>query len=452
MPMTGSARQELKRVALEVFEAGLRAVDPHAAVARRLALRGEELVLKIPGGAEHRYDCRRFERIVVVGAGKATARMSEAVEEILDGRVTKGVIVVKDGHASRSEAVEVVEASHPVPDARGQAGALKILSLLEELGENDLVISLISGGGSALLPAPAAGIRLDEKQELTGLLLGAGADIGEINAVRKHISAIKGGQLARAAAPATVINLMLSDVVGDHLDVIASGPAAPDPSTFGDARRVLERYDLRDRAPASIRDRLERGARGEVAETPGPGDECFARCRSVIIGSNLIALRACLRAARDRGLDALLLSSSVEGETRDIARMHAAMAREIRATGMPVAPPACLISGGETTVTLGGAGKGGRNQEFALAAALDIAGAEGVAIFSGGTDGTDGPTDAAGAVALGDTAARARALGLDPAAALDDNDAYPLFDRLGDLVRIGPTGTNVMDVHLVLVV
>jgi hydroxypyruvate reductase len=272
-----------------------------------------------------------------------------------------------------------------------------------------------------------------------------------MNALRKHISRIKGGQLARAAAPARVFTLILSDIVGDPLDAIASGPTVPDPRTYADALAILDKYRIRQEIPSSIRTHLEAGAAGRIPETPKPDDPLFARVRSVMVASNIQALEAAKAEAHRLGFQAMILSSFIEGETREIARMHAALALEVRASGNPLQPPVCLITGGETTVTLKGTGKGGRNQEFALAAALDIAGLPDVVVLSAGTDGTDGPTDAAGALADGDTVSRAIGLGLAPRVALDGNDAYPFFHRLGDLVMTGPTRTNVMDVRLVLV-
>ena len=310
---------------------------------------------------------------------------------------------------------------------------------------------LLSGGGSALLPAPEAGISLTEKQQVTSLLLECGASIDEINVIRKHISRLKGGQMARLVAPATLITLILSDVVGDPLDAIASGPTVPDPSTYQDCLDIMARYNLLEQLPASVCAHLQRGQAGGCPETPKASDTAFARCQTVIIGSNRLALQAAHTTARALGYEALMLSSSIQGETRDIARMHAAIAQEMRQSGAPLAPPACVISGGETTVTIRGPGKGGRNQEFVLAAALDIADLERVVVLSGGTDGTDGPTDATGAVADGQTVARAKALGLEAAQFLRRNDSYHFFAALDDLLRTGPTGTNVMDIHLLLV-
>ena len=284
-------------------------------------------------------------------------------------------------------------------------------------------------------------------QETTQLLLDCGADIHEINCVRKHISAIKGGQLARLAYPATVLALILSDVIGDDLDVIGSGPTVPDRSTFADAKAIFEIYGIWEAAPAGVRRRID----SHAAETPKPGNKIFDRVQNLIVGSNRLAVDAAAREARALGFHTLVLSTLLEGEAREVARVHAAIAREIRATGRPVRPPACVLSGGETTVTIRGKGLGGRNQEFALAAALDISGLEDAVILSAGTDGTDGPTDAAGAIVDGTTISRAEALGLDAASHLSNNDSYHFFERLGDLIKTGPTGTNVADVQVIVV-
>ena len=421
----------LRRDAAAIFRAALAAADPAAAVTRYLARR----------------NFSRYRHIYVLGAGKAGASMAQAAERVLGKRITAGIINTKYGHTAKLRRIELHECGHPVPDAAGEEGAAHITATAESAGADDLVLCLISGGGSALLPLPAEGISLEEKQATTRELLACGANIHEINALRKHISRIKGGQLARLAAPATVESLLLSDVIGDNLDVIGSGPTAPDASTFADVAAILAKYGIRDRIPASVRERIDRGVRGEIPETPKPGDPLFARVRNTVIGSNRIALNAAARAARELGYRTLILSSEIQGETREIARMHAAIASEIVRTGHPVKPPACIITGGETTVTIRGAGLGGRNQEFVLAAAIDIAGLDRVAIFSAGTDGTDGPTDAAGAIADGRTLAR------NPGAQrfLDNNDSYHYFETLGDLVKTGPTNTNVADVRLILV-
>jgi glycerate 2-kinase len=421
----------LRKQALSIFQAGLAAADPAGAVVRRLE-RG-------------RFD--RYRKIWVVGAGKAGASMAQAAEKVLGKRIAAGLINVKYGHVARLRRIELNECGHPVPDAAGVAGAERIAAIARQAGPDDLVLCLISGGASALAPFPAPPITLEEKQATTRLLLACGATIHEINAIRKHISLLKGGQLARLAAPAMVEALLLSDVIGDNLDVIGSGPAAPDASTFEQAAAILDRYAIRAQVPKAVRERIEAGMRGEIEETPKLGDPIFARVRNTVIGSNRLALEASAKRAKELGFHTLVLSSQVEGETREVAGVHAAIAREIVQFGRPVKAPACIITGGETTVTIKGKGKGGRNQEFVLAAAMGIAGLPATVVLSAGTDGTDGPTDAAGAVADGQTLAR----GPEAARYLAENDSYPYFDALGDLIRTGPTNTNVMDVRLVLV-
>ncbi len=373
--------------------------------------------------------------------------MGQAVERLLGGRIRGGLINVKHGHTAKLRRVELNECGHPIPDHAGELGAQRIAGIARQAGADDLVICLISGGASALMPLPAPPVTLAEKQETTRLLLECGANIHELNCVRKHISAVKGGQLAQLAYPATVLTLILSDVIGDDLDVIGSGPTVPDRSTFADARAILAKYGISGRLPAGVRSRLA----SDAPETPKPGDKTFDRVQNLIVGSNRLAVDAAAHEARALGYRTLVLSTFIEGETRDVARVHAAIAKEIRASGRPLKPPACVISGGETTVTIRGKGLGGRNQEFALAAALDIAGLKDVVVLSAGTDGTDGPTDAAGAIADGSTIARAEAAGLDAAAHLARNDSYRFFGRLGDLIKTGPTGTNVADVRIMLV-
>ncbi len=435
----------LKRDATAIFLAGVEAVEPRQAVRAALRLQSGAV---LAGG--HKLPLPRAGRVWVVGAGKAAAPMARAVEQVFGARVAGGLVVTKYGHAEPLRRVALREAGHPVPDAAGVEAARELAALLAGVSPEDLVVCVLSGGGSALLPSPAEGISLEEKQEVTRLLLGCGATIGEINCVRKHLSVLKGGGLARLARPASLLTLILSDVVGDPLDVIASGPTVPDPTTFAAALAILGRFGITGKVPASIRARLEAGARGERPETPKPGDPAFRRTVDLLVGSNAQAVAAAASEARRRGYRTLVLSTTVTGESREVASVHAALARELARSGHPLRRPACLLSGGETTVTLTGSGKGGRNQEFALAAALGIEGLEGIAVLAAGTDGTDGPTDAAGAFVDGTTVARARAAGLDPRAALDGHDAYPLFTALGDLVITGPTRTNVMDLDLVL--
>jgi glycerate 2-kinase len=418
--------QTLRKSALQIFRAALKAADPAEAVQRHFTA-----------------PAATFERVFVVGAGKAAAPMALAIEKMLGKRIAGGLINIKHGHSAKLQRIEQNECGHPVPDEAGVRGAQRIAAVAREATARDLVICLISGGASALMPLPAAPITLAEKQATTNLLLACGASIHEINSVRKHISAIKGGQLAGLAAPAHVISLILSDVIGDNLDVIGSGPTSPDASTFAMARGVFEKYGIWNKAPRAVRMRLESGVKGEIEETP----KSCPNAENRIIGSNRLALDAAAVKAKELGFKTLILSSSIDGETREIAAMHAAIAREIRESGNPIKAPACIISGGETTVTLRGKGKGGRNQEFALASAVGLAGMKDVLIFSAGTDGTDGPTDAAGAQADGETLRR----GPEALRRLANNDSYHFFEALKDLIITGPTGTNVMDVHLILV-
>jgi len=436
----------MRRDALRIFRAALAAADPTKAVLRHVRVEGKTLI-----AGRRRYRLGRYRRVLVLGGGKAGASMARALERLLGRRIAGGVVNVKYGHVARLGRVELVECGHPVPDAAGVEGTRRIAALAAEAGEDDLALCVISGGASALMPAPAHPVTLGEKQETTRLLLACGATIHEINAVRKHISALKGGQLARLAAPATVVSLLLSDVIGDDLDVIGSGPMAPDSSSFAAARSVLDKYRLEERVPRSVAERIRQGCAGEIPETPKPGDSVFSRVQNLIVGSNRLAVDEAAAEARRLGYRTMVLSTFVEGETREVARVHAAIAREIIAAGRPLRTPACVISGGETTVTVRGTGLGGRNQEFALAAAIDLDGLANTVVLSGGTDGTDGPTDAAGAVADGVTLRRARELGLDARRFLDDNDSYHFFEPLGDLVKTGPTNTNVMDIRLLLV-
>lgn len=436
----------LRTHALSIFKAALKAADPVEAVSRFLHRDGETLWVD-----KRRYPLSRFRRVIVTGAGKASGAMAAAVEKALGKRVSEGWVNVKYGHGAKLRRIHVHECGHPVPDQAGVEGTNRLIELSRAAAADDLVICLISGGASALTPAPVPPVTLAEKQATTRLMLDCGANIHQMNTVRKHISAFKGGQLARLVAPATLVTLMLSDVIGDSMDVIGSGPSVPDHSTFAQAHAILGGFGLLDRVPASVRARIEAGCAGEVAETPKPGDPVFARTQNVVVGSNRLAVDAAAEQARHLGYRTLVLSTSIEGETRDIAGMHAAIAREVHASGQPAKPPVCVISGGETTVTIRGNGLGGRNQEFALAAAIEISGLPRTVILSGGTDGTDGPTDAAGALADGDTAVEATAKGLDARTFLGDNDSYRFFEQAGGLIKTGPTRTNVMDVRLVLV-
>ena len=441
----------IRKDAEDIFLSCLRAVDPSEAVKRALEVKGNVLIVKNHKAGQQEIDLESYEHIYVVGGGKATAPMAEAVEELLGDRITAGLINVKYGFGLPLKYIEVREAGHPLPDEKGLNGTKRIVGILRQAGEKDLVLSLISGGGSALLPLPADDITLEEKQQVTEALLECGASIDEINAVRKHISLSKGGQMARAAYPATTINLMLSDVVGDRMDVIASGPFVPDSSTFLTARQVFEKYKVKD-ISSTVRSYIKKGIKGEVPETPKQEDPVFKKVTNIIVGSNIIALKAAQKKAKELGYKTVILSSMIEGETRDVARVHAAIAKEVLESGNPAHPPVCIISGGETTVTIRGKGKGGRNQEFCLAAAMDLVGLpQRVVVLSGGTDGNDGPTDAAGGIVDPETVKRAEAKGLNALEFLQNNDAYHFLESTGDLLITGPTKTNVMDVHLVIV-
>jgi len=401
----------LREHALAVYEAGVCAADPRTAVRAHWNINPLE-----------------YRNIYVVGAGKASALMAQEAEWQLDGRVTAGLVNVKYGHGATLQRIELNECGHPIPDLAGMRGAQRIADIAHSAGEDDLVLCLISGGASALLPLPVEGVTLEQKQEVTGQLLGAGATIHQMNTVRKHLSRVKGGQLAALAYPARTVALILSDVIGDNLEVIGSGPTAPDPSTVEDARAVLHRFGIHGSVEQHLR------------ETPK-----HSHAANVIIGSNRLALEAAGEKARSLGYETLLLGSTMQGETRDVAGIHASIAREIRRWGHPVKPPACLISGGETTVTIRGPGKGGRNQEFALAAALGISGLSDTVVLSCGTDGTDGPTDAAGGIVDG-TSADGNAQSY-----LDRNDSYAYLESHEGLVITGPTLTNVMDIHIAMI-
>lgn len=390
--------------------------------------------------------------IKLAAVGKAAAAMARGARAALGTRLTGGVIILPAGQESEAPpGFEVYGGGHPEPNEDGVAGAAALSRLATALGTDDHLLALVSGGGSALMTLPAAGLGLEDLQLTTRHLLRAGAAIAELNAVRKHLDEVKGGRLARAAAPATVQVLVLSDVVGDPLDVIASGPFAPDPTTFAEAVAILRRRGVWATIPAAVRDHLEGGQAGARAESPKEGDPCFQRVTTAVVGNNRLAALAALATAVDRGYRGLLLSTFLTGEAREVGCMLAAVAREVRASGQPIAPPACIVAAGETTVAVRGGGRGGRNQELVLGAAAVLDGCRGVLVASAGTDGVDGPTDAAGGWVTGDTLSRAHARGLSLRTTLSENDAYPFLDALGDLIRIGPTGTNVMDVQIVLV-
>jgi len=436
----------MRNDAKSIFFAALDAVDPVVTVKRCCRREGNRLWID-----KTLYSLDQVKNVYVVGAGKASASMAVAIEQLLSSEITRGLINVKYQHTAALEHIQLIEAGHPLPDENGILGSKLILNILSDAGKGDLVICLISGGGSALLPFPVEGIDLKDKQEATNTLLSCGARIHEINAIRKHMSQIKGGRLAKTAYPAQLICLILSDVIGDPLDVIASGPTVPDSSTFQDCMDIFEKYQLLYKLPKNILQHFQMGIKDAAMETPKAGDPEFDNVQNLIIGNNTAALWAAREKAKAMGYETLVLSSVIEGETREIARMHAAIAKEIVRTGNPIPPPACILSGGETTVTLMGKGLGGRNQEFTLAGAIDIHDEKHIVMLSAGTDGTDGPTDAAGAIADTHTFSRARTLGLDPEYYLKNNDSYHFFEQLEDLFITGPTNTNVMDLRIMLV-
>jgi glycerate 2-kinase len=459
---THSLRASLHEARVErILAAALNAVDP--AVAVRNHLRREKDCL-IAGG--HRYDLKDFRQVFVIGFGKASVPMAQAALEILGKTITQGILITKSIHSAfpfpNSQFV-ILKGSHPVPDQTCMDGAQQIVDLLSTTTEKDLVLCLISGGGSALLTLPGPGIFLDDLQSLTQTLLACGATIDEINCLRKHLSQIKGGQLARLAAPAQVLTMILSDVVGDPLDVIASGPTVPDPTTFSEALAILRKYNLTDQIPTPILDHLKRGANDIIPETPKPGDPIFEQVHNVIVGSNLLAAQAATIQAKNEGFNTHLLTTSLQGEARIAGRMLAGIGKQVITSGEPIPRPACIVAGGETTVTLlspsplvgkgvrGEGDRGGRNQELALAAVTELVDLNGVMLVTLATDGEDGPTDAAGAVVTSETLQRARSLGFDPDDFLARNDSYNFFDPLGDLLKIGSTQTNVNDLTLLFV-
>ncbi len=437
---------ELRAQAREIFAAGVKSADPFEAVKRHVRVTGE--VLRVDG---RNYDLATIDNIFVIGCGKAAAPMALALQKIVGARIASGVVVVKYGHGLSLEKIKVVEAGHPIPDQAGFAGARQVIEIVSRAGAADLILLVISGGGSALLPMPADGITLEDKQQATQALLASGATIQEINALRKHLSALQGGRLAELAFPANTVSLILSDVVGDRLDAIASGPTVGDATTFEECVEIVRRYGLQGKIPPRALDLLARGVHGEIAETAKPSAPVFQKVHNVIVGSNRMAIAAAQQQAAALGYHTEILSSAIEGESRAVASAHCARIKTILEREPSARQPLCLISGGETTVTLRGDGLGGRNQEFALAAAIEIADLNNVVVLSAGTDGTDGPTDAAGAIVDGATVERGRERGMNALEFLARNDSYHFLRATGDLLITGPTLTNVMDLQVILI-
>jgi len=441
--------QKARKLALKALEISIGTVDPKRIVESRVKIKGDTLAVD-----NFKLSLKQFNRVTVIGAGKASGAMADALERVLSSRITCGLVNVLEGTKSNfhTDKIELHEASHPIPSDKNIAGTERMLELLTSLSEEDLVFCLISGGGSAMMSCPAAGISLIDKQNITRSLLKCGATIQEINAVRKHLSNVKGGWLAKKAYPSTLVNLIVSDVVGDPLDAIASGPTAPDSTTYLDAINVLKKYGLWEGSPDSVRERLVRGCRGMIPDTPKCDDESFKKVFNIVIGNNRLACHAAQRALREFGLKTLYLTSFLEGEAREAALVLASIIKEINAFGRPIRRPAALIAGGETTVTVRGPGKGGRNQEMVLSLAEKIAGMCGVAAASLGTDGVDGPTDAAGAIVDGKSLSRAVHMKLSPTEFLLNNDSYGFFSKMNDLIFTGPTGTNVNDLFVAVLV
>ncbi len=427
-----------------MIAAGLQAADPYQALLRTVSLAGPSLRI-----GRRTYDLTRYDRVIAVGAGKASARMAQALERVLGLRLAGGLVVVKAGHTVPTKQIRIVEAGHPIPDRAGLQAATQLRAMLAGLTPRDLVIVLLSGGASSLLPAPAPGVSLADKRKTTQLLLKCGATIQEMNAVRKHLSLLKGGGLA-ASTKAGIVTLILSDVVGDDLASIGSGPTASDPTTYADAIAVLRQYKIWRLVPESVRRHLLRGRRGGVPETLKPGSQRLHHVQHQIIGNNSAMLSAVAHVARQGGFRTVLFSTALTGEAQDAARQFAALARRAAGGRDPLRRPCCVVAGGETTVTVTGRGKGGRAQEFAAAAAISIAGLPNVWVAAIGTDGTDGPTEVAGAVVSGNTVSWAKTVGVDLSRALQRHDTYPALKALRSHICTGPTGTNVNDLYLLL--
>jgi hydroxypyruvate reductase len=439
-------RETAKATLARIFNVACAAVDPEAAVKAAVRREGSSLVLD-----NARYDLSGYNQVRLLGVGKGAAPMAKAVEELLGDELDGGLVIVKHGHGLDLARSTLMEAGHPVPDEASATAGRAALEFFSGVHSGDLLVVCLTGGASAVMAAPRPPATLADKQAVTRLLLASGADIGEINALRKHLSLCKGGRLAEAANGADILVLVVSDVVGNDLSVIASGPFYPDPSTYGDCLAILERYELVEKVPAVVREMLEAGARGEAPETPKPGADCFATCTTRMVADLRMAMNAAAAEAKAIGITPLTLTSTLKGEAREVAKVMTAMLREAVTSGTPLSRPGLLLAGGETTVTLRGQGKGGRSQELALAAALELDGVDGASLLAAGTDGNDGPTNAAGGFAFGDSVARMNAAGLDPHALLANNDAYHALAAVDDLLITGPTRTNVMDLVLGLV-
>jgi hydroxypyruvate reductase len=455
--------QEYLKTLETIFTAAVARVDPNDLIVDAILRQGDHLTIKTDD-FQQTFNLADFERIIIIGAGKATAKMALAMEKILGARISEGIISVKYGHTENLTRIQCIEAGHPIPDENGLEAARRIADLARTADEKTLVITLISGGGSALIPLPytssdadgqTIAVSLTEKQDVTRILLECGATINEINCLRKHLSHIKGGHLARMIHPAASVNLILSDVVGDDLDAIASGPTTHDNSTFNDVNAIVEKYDIDNRLPETVRRLFRLGMQGKIPDTPAMGDPVFNQVHNILVGTNFLSLQAAAEKARQLGLPVVMLSSQVVGEAREVAKVLCGIAKDAKKHSLFGPPPLCLIAGGETTVTLLGKGKGGRNQEMALAFLAEIeknpGATRGIYFLSASTDGNDGPTDAAGAFAANEILAEAHKKGLFPNAYIKASDGYRFFDRIGALLKTGPTNTNVCDIQLILI-
>ena len=438
--------QKARELVLQSMENAINATDPKHLLNTTLTLEGQKLTI-----GQLSFELNQFRKIYVIGGGKATGAMAEAIEETLKNRIKAGYVNVPYGNNQKTQIIKINETSHPIPDQAGLEGTQQMITLAEQANEDDLVICLISGGGSSLMPLPRSDITLEDKRSITDALLKSGAAIYEINTVRKHISAFKGGWLAKAAYPATLVNLILSDVIGDPLDAIASGPTVPDHTNFTDAKKILEKYGLWSNSPKSVRNVINDGIKGKIAETPKPNDPIFKKVNNVIIGNNQTASLAAYEYLKKAGMNTLLLSRPLEGEAKQAGINLVSIALKISSLNRPMNKPTAIIAGGETTVTVNGKGKGGRNQELALSAALKLKGIENCALASMSTDGIDGPTDAAGAIVDGDTIVEAEKNRLNAKEYLANNDSYRFFERLGGLIFTGATGTNVNDISVIII-
>ncbi len=432
-----------------IWKAALQAVDPEAAVRKHVKRRKN--VLQV---GQYRFDLDSMRNVWILGAGKAAAPMGKALEKILGKHLSGGFLTTKYGHGLSLKKIEITEAGHPLPDKNSLASGERIRSFVESRIESgDLVICVFSGGASSLMVSPADGITLEDKLRCSGILMNAGASIRQLNSVRKHLSGLKGGGLARLLGQANVVALALSDVVGDDMATIASGPTSPDPTTFGDCMDVFRELEVYDRIPPAVVHRIEQGCIGRVEETLKYGDPGFKEIPSIIVGRNSLACTAALKAAKRLGYRSMILTSRLEGDNASAARFHMSIMKEILQLDRPLRRPACILSGGETTVEITGSGRGGRNQEFVLHCVPHLADLQAPALVASlGTDGTDGPTDAAGAIADNSTLTRSLKYGTNFLRdSLNNNDSYTFFKRLGDLIITGPTRTNVMDLHIVLI-